>query len=92
MTTEQAIRQALKESNTPWFQRARLSMFLRSPVVCAFVCHRVEQRLVAEGVISPGQRWEPDGWDWDAILDRLLELIPFLIDLILTIVDLFTEA
>lgn len=91
------IIKAVAKSDLPVMQKVRIRVLMRVPVICEMVCHAVETRLMDEGVLlrddvvvtGTDQRWDPESWDWDAIVERLKDLVSFVVEIILKLLPLF---
>ena len=68
-------------------QKRRCRILMRHPLLCELVCHQVEEELLASGDITDLNRWDPEAWDWDAVLDRLMVLVDFIFKLILALIQ-----
>ena len=85
----EAIVLAINASDLKPLAKVRIKMLMRSKVICALVCQRVENRLIEEAVIAETACWDPESWDWDKVIARLKELISFIVEIVLIIVNLF---
>ncbi len=97
-STCSAIVAAVKGSSLTRAQKRRLLVLMRLDAFCELMCDRVEAKLIEEGAITASQRWDAQSWDWDAVIERIknlvdymIEIAPELIAILLQLIDVFTD-
>ena len=84
----EAVDLAVNRGALPRWKARRIKMMCRWPMFCEVICARVESILIDEGILDEDLvQLDPENWDWDKILERLMTLMEFIFKLVMMLID-----